>query len=268
MQGDPEAGVELEAHPVDIDLLRQVALERRQTARVERGFVAGGPSAHRGARGHVEHVRRAREHVARVPEHEVVHLGACLRALEQVGLVDHDRHLLAPPGDALEEAALALGEGAVGGGDEQHQIGARDELLGQQLVFGDHRVRSRRVDERERPQALGRVRDARELRRELFEGRFGAVHHERDPVGGRGHPFAHDWRAQQCVHQRRLAGVELADDHEQEEPFEVLEGGGERALRVVAQVPAGDQRPEVADRRALAQQQVGDVLVEDAAQRA
>jgi hypothetical protein len=83
-----------------------------------------------------------------------------------------------------------------------------------------------------------------------------AVDDQRDPVGGRGDALAHDRGAQQGVDQRRLAGVELADDHQQEQPLEVVERGREVALALAAELGAGDERPQVADRGALALQQV------------
>src|SRR4030067_283256 len=58
------------------------------------------------------------------------HLVKLLTALEQVNLVQHDEHFFTPITQLFKEGTLALGEGTVGGGDEQHQDGAGDELLG------------------------------------------------------------------------------------------------------------------------------------------
>ena len=80
---------------------------------------------------------------------------------DQVDLVDHDRDLLAPLADVRHELALALGERAVGGGDEEDQVGAGHELLGQRLVLADDGVRAGGVDERDLVEEVGRDRCAR-----------------------------------------------------------------------------------------------------------
>ena len=49
--------------------------------------------------------------------------------------------------DRFEERALGLGERPVGRGDEQHQIGARHEIVGEPLVLADDGVGARRVDD-------------------------------------------------------------------------------------------------------------------------
>ena len=71
-----------------------------------------------------------------------------LRArFEDVDLVDDDDDLLAPAADLLEERALGFGERAVGGGHEQHEVRARDELRGDRFVLADDGVGAGRVDD-------------------------------------------------------------------------------------------------------------------------
>ena len=65
---------------------------------------------------------------------------------DEVGLVDHDRDLLAPLADVRHELALPLGERAIGGGDEEDQIGARHEPLSQRLMLTDDGVRAGCID--------------------------------------------------------------------------------------------------------------------------
>ena len=76
---------------------------------------------------------------------------------QQVDLVDDDDDLLAPVPDRLHELPLALGERAVGGGDEEDQIGAGHELLGELLVLADDRVGAGGVDDGDLVEELGRV---------------------------------------------------------------------------------------------------------------
>ena len=65
---------------------------------------------------------------------------------EDVQLVHHQDDLLAPGQDALQELTLAFGQGMVGRGDEQHQVAARDELIGQPFVAADNGIRAGRID--------------------------------------------------------------------------------------------------------------------------
>jgi hypothetical protein len=87
---------------------------------------------------------------------EGLHLLELLLALEQVGLVEHDDDLLAPVADALQEDALAFGEGPVSGGDEQDQVGARHKLGGDGFVLADNGVGARGVHDADLDQQLGR----------------------------------------------------------------------------------------------------------------
>jgi hypothetical protein len=83
---------------------------------------------------------------------------------EDVDLVDDQHDLLAPRPDLLEELPLALGERAVGGGDEEDQVGARHEVAGQLLVAPHHRVGAGRVDDVQLAQQLRRVRPLEQVR--------------------------------------------------------------------------------------------------------
>ena len=76
---------------------------------------------------------------------------------QQIDLVDDDDDLLAPVPDRRHECPLALGERAVGGGDEEDQVGARHELLGELLVLADDGVGARGIDDRDLVEELRRV---------------------------------------------------------------------------------------------------------------
>ena len=62
---------------------------------------------------------------------------------DDVGLVQRKDNLLAPGQDPLQELPLALRKRMIGGGGEQHQVTARDELIGQALVIADDRIGAR-----------------------------------------------------------------------------------------------------------------------------
>ncbi len=96
-------------------------------------------------------------------ETNVRHLGPIAVVGKDVDLVDHHHHLLAPIADLLEEGPLGLGERPVGGGDEEHEIGARHEARRQALVLADDGVGPGRVDDVNLAQQVGRGADRRQV---------------------------------------------------------------------------------------------------------
>ncbi len=109
----------------------------------------------------------------------------------------------------------------IGGGDEEHEIGARHELLGERLVLTDDRVRAWRVDHGDVVEKLGRVGPFDHTGGQHRFGHAVAVTQQIDDRRGRGHPFRHDGATGQRVDECRFAGIELADDHEQKERSEL-----------------------------------------------
>ncbi len=141
---------------------------------------------------------------------------------------DHD--LLAPVADVLEERPLAFGERPVRGRHEEHEVGLRDELVGEALVLAKDRVGARRVDDVEIAQERRRGGD--DVHRFLLDvpaGRL-AVSQNLQPRGGRRRPLLEHARARQRVDERALAGVELADDDEQKQAIELRDRPRERCL--------------------------------------
>jgi hypothetical protein len=123
---------------------------------------------------------------------------------------------------------LALGEGAVGGGGEEHQVGARHEAVGDRLVASIEGVGAGCVDE-------GEVREQRQRRRSLLQPLLErapsvgvAVAEQVDAGGRRRHSLLEHGAAEEGVDEGALAGVELADDDEQEELVELTDRLGER----------------------------------------
>ena len=162
-------------------------------------------------------------------------LVALFRPGQDVDLVDDEDDLLAPLTDLLQEPPLALGEGSVGRGDEQDQIGAGNEVAGQLLVTPNDRVGARRVHDVELAEDLGRVGALQQVRLPELLRHLGAVAENVDPVGGGRDALGQDPLAEQGVDEAGLAGVELAGDHQKKETGELLPG-----LLKSAQVVGGD----------------------------
>ena len=154
--------------------------------------------------------------------HEAEDLLPVFRAGEDVDLVHHEHDLLAPLADLLQEAALALGEWPVGGGDEEDEVGAGDEVAGELLVPPDDRVGPGRVHDVDLAQQLGRMGALQQVGLEELLGDLGPVAEEVDPVGGGGDPFREHALAEQGVDEARFAGVELAGHDQEEETGELL----------------------------------------------
>ncbi len=140
---------------------------------------------------------------------------------EQVGLVEHDHNLFAPLLDRRQEGALALGEGPLGRGDEQHQVGAGDEVARQLLVAANDRVGAGRIDDRQLAQHIGGETACEQKPLQRLLGRHVAVTQQGDPVGRRRDALGQHLLAQQRVDEAGLPGVELARDHQQEQLVEV-----------------------------------------------
>ena len=108
---------------------------------------------------------------------------------QNVDLVDDEDDLLAPLPDLLQEGPLALGEGAVGRGDEQDQIGAGNEVAGQLLVAADDRVGARGVHDVDLAEHLGGMGTLQQVGLAELFGHLGPMAENVDAVGGRGDAF-------------------------------------------------------------------------------
>ena len=143
---------------------------------------------------------------------------------EDIHLVQHKDDFLAPGENAFEELALALGQGMIGGGDEQDQVTARDEFIGQPFVLADDGIRAGRINNvqflQER-QGIGE--DGETFVHHLFGGLFAPLD-QRDARGGGSGAFSQDLLAEQGVDQGALAGVELTGDDDQEEFVQLQDG--------------------------------------------
>ena len=170
----------------------------------------GQPGRHGEDGGHVAH------QIAGRLGHEVDHLRQVGLVAQDVDLVDDQDDLLTPVANLLQEGAFALGEGAVGRGDEQHQIAAGDELRGQRFVLADDGVGARRIDHGQLAEQI----DRRGLNPDaVFAGEavLGlAIAQQVNLVGGRRHAFRLELAAQQGVDEGRFTGVELAGNDQQE----------------------------------------------------
>ena len=160
--------------------------------------------------------------------HKRQHLVELRRALEDVDLVDDDHDFLAPGANRFDKGAFRLGEGTICRGHEQDEIGPRHELGRQALVLADDGVRARRVDDVEVLEELDRRGHRADARaQDVGRGR-GAVADEVN-VRRRGrHALVEHAGAEQGIDERALAGVELADDDQEEELVELPHRLGER----------------------------------------
>ena len=143
---DVERVEELEPDPLLlVERPHEVGVHVVEPAGAPRLGRAVRPGRQRLAGGDREEAGRLAQERLGVLAHEAEHLLPVLRAGQDVDLVHHEHDLLAPLADLLEEAALALGERPVGAGDEEHEVGAGDEVAGELLVPPDDRVGARRV---------------------------------------------------------------------------------------------------------------------------
>ena len=121
----------------------------------------------------------------------------------------------------LHEAAFGLGERAIGGRDEKHQIGAGNELRGHRLVLADDGVGAGGVDDADFSEQLDRRLDDEQVR--LTHGllRVVAVLEDGDHRCRRRDAFFHQRLADEGVDEGAFPGVELADDDEEKELVEL-----------------------------------------------
>ena len=264
---DAQGVEQLQPHPL---LLVQgaddIALQGVEAAANEEGVVAGllGPQGQPGRHG--EDLGRGAQEGPRVPGHELHHVDDVLFRLQDVDLVDHHHDLLPPVADALKEGALALGERAVGGGDEEDHVRAGDELARDRLVLAVDGVGAGRVDDVDVAQQLHRRGDdvERRLQGDAVHGR--AVLDDVDAGGGGGDPLFEHPASQEGVDEGALAGVELAGD-DQEEQLVELQGGPLEGLLVLGRgVEPRQGLLEVGQQPAVLRQQLVLIFVEDTPQ--
>ena len=124
----------------------------------------------------------------------------------------------------LQEGPLRLREGAIGAGDEEHQVAAGHEVAADGLMLAQHGVGARRVHDVDLPQELGRVGEHPCAPVVSVGLGFLAVAQNVDLSRSGRDPLSQVALAQQGVDQRRLAAVELANHHEQEELVQLLDG--------------------------------------------
>src|SRR5207248_1287593 len=99
------------------------------------------------------------QQTARIVADEVEHLLAVGRIWDEVDLIDDDDNLFAPLANPFQKGALAFTERAVGAGDKEHQIAARDKKLRDLLVALNHGVRAWGVHQADLAQPLHRHLD-------------------------------------------------------------------------------------------------------------
>ena len=121
----------------------------------------------------------------------------------------------------LHEAAFGLGEGAIGGRDEKHQIGAGNELRGHRLVLADDGVRAGRIDDADLSEQIYRCLNDEQVR--LTHGllRVVAVLEDGDHRGRRRDAFFHQRLADEGVDERAFSSVELTDDDQEKKLVEL-----------------------------------------------
>ena len=246
-------------------------LEGGKTAGGEQGRVrglwaGGGLGAQRLARRDREDVGGGAEQLGGVLGDEAADLLDVGGRVEDVDLVDHHHDLLAPLADALQEDPLALGERAVGGGHEQHQVGARHEVAGDRLVLAVDGVGARGVDDVDVLEQLEGGGDDVERRLDRRPGDRGAVLDDVDVGGGGGDPLLEDLAPQQSVDEGALAGVELAGDHEEEELVELERRPLEGRLVLARRVEPHQGLLEVAEQPPVLGQQLVLIPIENAPQ--
>src|SRR5918995_1923746 len=144
-----------------IEQARDVAFELCEAACLHEGFTLHGVRRRLGLAREESRDEEDRGRQAEGRTHAAVHKASDLLDLrsvgQEVGLVDNEQYLLAPVTDELEVPALALGEGPLGGGDEQHQITPRHETPGEFLVVADDRVGPWRIDDGQLTQELAGI---------------------------------------------------------------------------------------------------------------
>ncbi len=177
--------------------------------------------------------------------HELHHLFLRRVVAQQVGFVQDNHDLLAPLPDLRHELAFGFGEGTVGRGDEEHQVGTGHKPLGERFVLPNDGVGAGGVDnsdlfqERRWPGPLDHA-----IGQHRFRGFF-PVAQEIDHRGRRNRPLRHDRVPDQGVDERRLPGIELADNDQQEKLVQ-RPGGLREFVAVVLGGRKGIQRGDQA----------------------
>ncbi len=248
------------------DTERIQQLQLRSTGRIERGGhvafegleAAGSPDsrlaplrAERQLRADEEDLGLEAEQRARVIGDKRSDFRNLRRALQNVALVDDHDDLLSPTADVLHEAAFGLCKWTVGGGDEEHEVGARDELGGHRLVLADDGIGSRRVDDADFAKQIDGRFDDEQIG--LAHGllRLITMLEHRDNGGRRRDAFLHQRLADERVDERALARVELADDDEQEQLVELRDGLIECLLLVGGRIDARQRGAQPHQQRPL-----------------
>ncbi|HEY5675575.1 MAG TPA: hypothetical protein VIR81_02250 [Myxococcales bacterium] len=155
-------------------------------------------------------------------------LGDIVGGAQQVHFIDDEDDLLAPGADAVQEGALGLGEGAVGGGDEEDEVAAGDELSGELLVVAQDGVGAGGIHDGDVAQEGGGMGDLFDAVGAQACGGGLAVAQDGDAGGGGGDAFGKHRLADEGVDEGGFAGVELTGDDEQEGFFEGLGGAAQR----------------------------------------
>ena len=214
-----------------VEGVENVALKRLKAAfgpKLQRRRLAGRSDAllvglfgfpRQAGRDH-ENLRLHSQQLERVFGHESAYPGY-VGLVEDIDLVDDDHDLLAPGADALHEQALALRERTVGAGDEKDQVGARHEVLGDLLVTLDHRVGAGCIHDIDLPQPFDGCGDHLHVGLDQRTADLIAMAQEVNANGRRRGAFLKQLLPEQRVDERRLAGVELAHDHQQKELVEL-----------------------------------------------
>ena len=121
----------------------------------------------------------------------------------------------------MEEGALRLAEWPVRAGDEENEVAAGHEVLGQLLVLADDGVGAGRVDQIDFLQpGDGQAAHGHTLISARLLGGI-AVADQNQFTGGGHDAFGQKFLPQQRVDDRALAGVEFTHHHHQEKLFEL-----------------------------------------------
>jgi hypothetical protein len=188
--------------------------------------------------------------------------------LQDVDLVEGHHHLLPPGADHLQEGPLALREGAIGGGHEEHEVRAGNELAGEGFVVAQDGVRPRGVHDGDLAEDGQGQGDHLEPPAGGSAARVGPVPQEADAVGRGGDALLEHPLAEKGVDHRALAGVELSHHHEQEQLVELGDGAGEGLLALRRGLEADERHPQLAQEPPLLLQEPLSRLVEDPPQHA
>ena len=163
---------------------------------------------------------------------------------EDIDLVQDDDDFLAPVANRRKEYPFGLGKRAVGGGDEQHEIGSRDKFGGNPFVLADDCVGARRVDDVDvAKQLCRRGQDSQPVGIGLRLHSV-TIFQQLDLRCGRGDALLHDGSSQQGIDERAFAGVEFADDDDEKQLVELADGGGQRGAILRRSAEFGERLTE------------------------